>query len=194
MLAFLRTLVHTGCLMPLLWLASRIYLEDYSQLGADPIKGIQHFLGFTALTILLVMFLLGIVLFLLKKNQYQILRRALGLWAWFYALLHVASYFVLELGSDLPLFIGEIFSRNYLIIGLIAFAILCLMAASSLPWVKKAMGRGWFYLHKLGYLCLLLGGVHYYLSLKNTELMALVYLGLTGLVVAWEVRAMLVKR
>lgn len=54
------------------------------------------------------MFLLGIALQYLKKNQYQILRRPLGLWAFVWAALHISSYLLLELSLDVKLFLASL--------------------------------------------------------------------------------------
>ncbi|MGC7589885.1 protein-methionine-sulfoxide reductase heme-binding subunit MsrQ [Bisgaard Taxon 46] len=186
MLKTLRVVAHSLSALPALWLAYVLLSGDETRLGADPIKEIQHFLGFTAITILLVVFVLGIVFNLLKQFQLQILRRALGLWVWFYAILHIASYFLLELGGDISLFLQEIILRHYLIVGLCAFLILTLMSVSSLPAVKNAMGKSWGYVHKLGYFALLFGAIHYYWSVKNITLASIVYLSLTVIIVLWE--------
>lgn len=186
MLKTLRVVAHGLSALPALWLAYVLLSGDETRLGADPIKEIQHFLGFTAITILLVVFVLGIVFNLLKQFQLQILRRALGLWVWFYAILHIASYFLLELGGDISLFLQEIILRHYLVIGLCAFLILTLMSVSSLPAVKNAMGKSWGYVHKLGYFALLFGAIHYYWSVKNITLASIVYLSLTVIIVLWE--------
>ncbi|EEX49914.1 protein-methionine-sulfoxide reductase heme-binding subunit MsrQ [Pasteurella dagmatis] len=186
MLKMLRVVAHSLSALPALWLACVLLTGDETQLGADPIKEIQHFLGFTAITILLIVFVLGIIFNLLKQFQLQILRRALGLWGWFYAILHIASYFLLELGGDLSLFLQELVSRQYLIIGLGSFLILTLMSVSSLPAVKNVMGKSWRYVHKLGYFALLFGAIHYYWSVKNITLASIVYLSLTAIIVIWE--------
>lgn len=186
MLKTLRVVAHSLSALPALWLAYVLLSGDETQLGADPIKEIQHFLGFTAITILLIIFVLGIVFNLLKQFQLQILRRALGLWVWFYAILHIASYFLLELGGDIRLFLQELISRHYLIIGLGSFLILTLMSVSSLPAVKNVMGKSWRYVHKLGYVALLFGAIHYYWSVKNLTLASIVYLSLTAIIILWE--------
>ncbi|HDR1020875.1 TPA: sulfoxide reductase heme-binding subunit YedZ, partial [Pasteurella multocida] len=69
MLKTLRVVTHSLSALPALWLAYVLLSGDETQLGADPIKEIQHFLGFTAITILLIIFVLGIVFNLLKQFQ-----------------------------------------------------------------------------------------------------------------------------
>lgn len=194
MLSIYRLFIHSFCAMPLIWLAWMLNTGDVSQLGADPIKEMIHFFGFSAISILIVMFILGIALFLLKQPQLQILRRPLGLWSWIYVSLHICTYLALELGLSFSLFLNELLQRSYLIIGAFAFLILSLMALSSLPKLKQIMGKYWHYLHKFGYLSLFLGAIHYYWAVKNITLGSVAYLLLAILIVAWEITRLFKQR
>lgn len=186
MLTSLRIIIHLGCFAPLIWLAFVIFTGDETALGADPIKEIEHFLGYTAILIFCAMFLLGIVLQLLKKNQYQILRRPLGLWAFAWALLHVVSYLFLELGLDFSLFVNEIIVRPYLILGGIAFLILFVMAVTSLPQIKQWLGKRWFQVHQLAYVAIICAAIHYYWSSKSITLAPIIVGILVVGIVAWR--------
>ncbi|WP_373767958.1 protein-methionine-sulfoxide reductase heme-binding subunit MsrQ [Glaesserella sp.] len=170
MLTLLRIFIHLGCAVPLIWLAQVLLSGNEATLGADPVKELIHFLGYGAIVIFCSMFLLGIVLQWLKKNQYQILRRPLGLWTFVWVTLHITAYLVLELGLDLSLFFSELTTRPYLILGGIAFVILTLMALTSLPALKRRLGKHWGTLHQLAYPALILAVVHYYWSVKSLTL------------------------
>ncbi|WP_249962601.1 protein-methionine-sulfoxide reductase heme-binding subunit MsrQ [Histophilus somni] len=174
MLALLRIIIHLSCLAPLIWLFFVLFSGNETALGADPIKEIEHFLGYTAILIFCAMFLLSILLQLLNKNQYQILRRPLGLWAFVWGLLHVASYLFLELGLDFSLFINEVITRPYLILGGIAFLILSVMAITSLPKIKQWLGKRWFQVHQLAYIAIICAAIHYYWSSKSLTLAPIV--------------------
>ncbi|KAE9532244.1 protein-methionine-sulfoxide reductase heme-binding subunit MsrQ [Ursidibacter arcticus] len=186
MLALYRVIIHLGCFAPFVWLTSVLLSGDETALGTDPIKEIEHFLGYTAIVIFCIMFLLGIVLQLRNKNQYQILRRPLGLWAFFYALLHVASYLVLELNLDFTLFFKELVSRPYLIFGGIAFIILLVMTMTSLPSIKNALGKKWFTVHQFAYLAIICAGIHYYWSVKSLTLDPIIIGAVICFIVAWR--------
>lgn len=186
MLVFWRIFIHLGCASPAIWLGYALTSEDASLLGSDPIKEIEHFLGYTALIIFCVMFFVGIILQLLRKNQYQILRRPLGLWTFVWAALHVTSYFMLELGQDIGLFFSELFSRPYLILGFIAFAILTLMAITSLPSLKRKLGKNWFKIHQWAYVAIVLAEVHYYWSVKGVTLAPIVIGGCVLVILLWK--------
>ncbi|QLB12469.1 sulfoxide reductase heme-binding subunit YedZ [Bisgaardia hudsonensis] len=178
MLTLLRLITHIACAIPLLWCGFVLIDPEATALSADPVKDLEHFLGYTAIIIFCAMFILGIILQIINKNQYQVLRRALGLWAFFWAVLHVASYLVLELGSDINLFFNEIFDRTYLILGATAFIILSIMAITSVPFIKKKLGQRWFTVHQFAYVAIILAAIHYYSSVKGIEL-APIIIGIT---------------
>ena len=186
MLALYRVIIHLGCFAPFVWLTSVLLSGDETALGTDPIKEIEHFLGYTAIVIFCIMFLLGIVLQLLNKNQYQILRRPLGLWAFFYALLHVTSYLALELNLDFALFFKELVVRPYLVFGGIAFIILLIMTITSLPVIKNFLGKKWFTVHQFAYVAIVSAGIHYYWSVKSITLEPIVIGAIIALIVAWR--------
>ncbi|AAP96638.1 sulfoxide reductase heme-binding subunit YedZ [[Haemophilus] ducreyi] len=185
MLNVLRVIIHLGCGIPLVWLAFVLNSES-EVFGADPTKDLEHFLGYTAIIIFCIMFLLGIVLQLLNKNQYQVLRRPLGLWAFAWALLHVASYLVLELSLDVSLFFSELVQRPYLILGGIAFTILMVMAITSIPKVKTALGKKWFSVHQFAYPAIVLAAIHYYWSVKGVTLGPIVIGIMVTVIVLWK--------
>ncbi|WGE88979.1 protein-methionine-sulfoxide reductase heme-binding subunit MsrQ [Actinobacillus arthritidis] len=185
MLLLLRTIIHLACITPLLWLTTVLLTDNAEVLGADPGKDLIHFLGYTAIIIFCAMFVLGIMLQVLHKNQYQILRRPLGLWAFVWALLHMLSYLVLELGLDFSLFFSEISQRPYLILGVIAFIILLVMSVTSIPFIKQVLGKKWFSVHQFAYIAIV-AAIHYYWSVKGITL-APILIGLTVIVIiAWK--------
>ncbi|WP_018652821.1 protein-methionine-sulfoxide reductase heme-binding subunit MsrQ [Actinobacillus capsulatus] len=186
MLTLLRGIIHISCALPLAWLSYILLVGDSEALGADPSKDLIHFLGYTAIIIFCVMFLLGIVLQVLNKNQYQILRRPLGLWAFTWALLHVCSYLVLELGLDFSLFVSELFVRPYLVLGGLAFLVLLIMTITSLPFVKQALGKRWFSLHQLAYPAIVFAAIHYYWSVKGITLGPIVIGVMVSVIVLWK--------
>lgn len=186
MLTKLRIFTHFSCFLPFIWLSYVLLKGDETALGADPIKEIEHFLGYTAIIIFCIMFILGIFLQILNKNQYQILRRPLGLWAFTWAILHIASYVFLELGLDLTLFLSELINRPYLILGAIAFLILFLMAITSLPNIKQWLGKRWFTVHQFAYIALICAFIHYYWSVKGLTLPPII-IGITvAIIIFWK--------
>ncbi|TCP92224.1 sulfoxide reductase heme-binding subunit YedZ [Cricetibacter osteomyelitidis] len=177
----IRILVHLGCITPLCWLAAVLFYDTES-LGADPIKELQHFLGFTALTILIALFLWRIIAKMFKFNRLLTLHRALGLWTLFYTLLHILSYLILELNLDITLFFSELSERVYLLIGLFSFLALCFITIIAVPFIRNKINVNWLSLHRMSYLALLLAVIHYHLSTKAIKPTVILYAVIIGLI------------
>ncbi|VEB63043.1 Flavocytochrome yedZ [Providencia rustigianii] len=123
---------HLVGLLPLLWL---IFLIDSGQLGADPAKDIQHYTGIATLRLLVLIALIPLAVRLLRFNILFQTRKLLGLWCFFWAALHLSSYLLLEIGvNNLALFFDEVFSRVYLILGMVGWLCLFLMAIQLIQW------------------------------------------------------------
>lgn len=162
----IKGIFHLIALLPLVWLIYAIYFQE---LSADPAKDIQHFTGLTALRLLVLTVAIPMLAYYLKLNELFQTRKLLGLWCFFWAVLHLSSYLLLEIGwGNFTLFFSEIFSRVYLIIGLICWLILFLMAVSSFNWIRIKLGTWWKRIHNLLYPLLLMVIVHFILSLKTT--------------------------
>ncbi len=102
-------------------------------------------------------------------------RRPLGLLAFTYATLHVLIYAVLDFALAFDLMILDIVGAGYIIVGLTAFAALAPLAVTSTTgWIRR-LGKNWTVLHRLAYLALAAGVVHYALQLKQVSLQFLIY-------------------
>jgi sulfoxide reductase heme-binding subunit YedZ len=102
-------------------------------------------------------------------------RRPLGLLAFTYALLHVLIYAVLDFALAFDLMILDIVGAGFIIVGLTAFAAMAPLAVTSTTgWIRR-LGKNWTVLHRLAYLALAAGVVHYALQLKQATLQFLVY-------------------
>ncbi|CAG9406609.1 protein-methionine-sulfoxide reductase heme-binding subunit MsrQ [Providencia alcalifaciens] len=176
---------HLIALLPLAWL---IFLIDAQRLGADPAKDIQHFTGIAALRLLLIIVLTPLAARLLRFTALFQTRKLLGLWCFFWAVLHLTSYLLLEIGiNNLALFFEEVFSRVYLVIGATAWLCLFLMAVSSFNRIRMSLGVWWKRIHMLLYPTLLLALCHYALSLKTLTPEPIIYLVLVGSAFAYRV-------
>ena len=88
-------------------------------------------------------------------------RRALGLYAFMYAVLHFAIFAAIDYGFDWQLLKIELLERRYIYIGATVFTILFALAVTSFKWWMKKLGKKWMYLHKLVYLAGTLVVLHY---------------------------------
>lgn len=162
--SWLKPTVFAAALLPLAWLVWRGVTGD---LGANPIEATTRFLGDWALNMLLIALAVTPVRRLTGWAGVMRLRRMLGLFAFFYAVLHVMSY----VGLDQFFAWGEIWAdvvkRRYITAGMVAFVILAVLAATSPKAAVRALGgRVWRRLHRLVYLAAPLAVLHYFWMVK----------------------------
>lgn len=168
-----KTFVHIFSLLPLINL---YWLAFIDELGADPVKEVIHFTGIGALNLFLLSLIISPLAKFLKQGKLINLRRVIGLYAFFYAVLHVLNFLFFEVQFDFSLFIDEIFDRPYITIGMIALLILSALAITSINTIRRKMGRGWQKLHNLTYLAGILIVTHFYWSVKSELTSPLMYI------------------
>jgi sulfoxide reductase heme-binding subunit YedZ len=95
------------------------------------------------------------------------LRRALGLYAFMYAAIHFVLFFVVDFGLQFDLILREFVEKRYLWVGLPAFIILVVLAATSFRWAMKRLGKNWKRLHRLIYLGAILVVLHLAFVIKG---------------------------
>jgi methionine sulfoxide reductase heme-binding subunit len=153
-----RVATHLGALIPLAILA-----WDYqtNQLTANPIQAAEQRTGIMALVLLLLSLACTPLNTLFRFSQAIRLRRALGLYAFFYASLHLFIFTVVDYGLDWPTLWQMLAEKRYIIAGLGTFVILVVLAVTSFRWWMKRMGKGWKRLHQLVYLAGMLAILHF---------------------------------
>lgn len=145
------------CLLPLLWLG--VNLADHT----NPIDELLAHTGVWTLRLLLLTLLITPLRKLTGWHGAIRLRRMLGLFAFFYAVLHVASYLIFEQSLHLGDIIRDIIERPFIAVGFLAFFMMIPLAAtSSNQMVKRLGGRRWQRLHQLVYLVAIAGVVHFW--------------------------------
>lgn len=159
-----KPLIFVLCLLPLAGLA---YQAAMGGLGANPIEKVTRDLGEWALRFLAI----GLALTPLRQAQgwhwLAQFRRMIGLYAFFYACLHVASYVVLDQFFDWGAIGKDIVKRPYITVGMIAFVLLVPLAVTSTKgMVRRLGGRRWRRLHRLVYVAAPLGVVHFVMLVK----------------------------
>ncbi|NIF21452.1 protein-methionine-sulfoxide reductase heme-binding subunit MsrQ [Candidatus Pantoea multigeneris] len=173
---WLKVIFHLAAFLPLIWL---IYAINSGGLSADPAKDIQHFTGRMALKLLLATLLVTPLTRYLKQPLLIRTRRMLGLWCFFWASVHLLSYYLLELGYDhLNLLGKELISRPYLTLGIISWTVLLLLALTSLQYAQRKLGRRWQILHNFIYLVAILAPIHYLWSVKILSPQPMIYAAL----------------
>lgn len=146
------------------------------QLGVDPIKVLEHEFGEIALQFLIAALAITPLMKWARINLICF-RRALGLLAFIYVVLHLLIWVVLDMGLLWQQMWSDILKRPYITIGMISAVLLVPMAITSNNWSIRKMGSAsWRTLHKLAYPATLLAGVHFIMVQKVWEAEALMYM------------------
>lgn len=163
--------------MPAAW---TFYLGVIDQLGADPMKTLERNLGLWALRFLIVTLTITPLRDLAGVNLLRY-RRAVGLLAFFYALMHLSTYLVLDQGLDLNAIWADILKRPYITIGMLSFAILVPLAVTSNnAMIRRLGGAAWARLHRWVYLAAGAAAVHYLLVVKSWTMEPVIYTSIVG--------------
>lgn len=171
-IVWLKVLAHGACLLPLVYLAWRMYRSatvDPSALGPDPTATVTFFTGFGALRLLVVSLAVTPVRKLLPRLGWLIrFRRLLGLYAFFYASLHLVTYLWLYAGWSWPAMEDDLLKRPYIWAGVAAWGLMVPLALTSTTWsIRKLGGKGWGFLHKVVYVSAIAAVVHYWWIVKT---------------------------
>lgn len=169
----LKPVVFVLCLLPLAWLVYRTFTND---LGANPIEAIIRYLGDWALRFLLIALAVTPVRMLTGWLLVARLRRMLGLFAFFYVVIHISGYVVLDHMFDWPTIWKDIVKRYYITVGMAALLMLIPLAITSTDkMIRRLGGRAWQRLHLLVYPAANLGVIHYFLMIKAGYQEPLIY-------------------
>ena len=182
-IAACKPFVFLLCLLPLAHLGWNVW---HNTLGTDPVAQLEHRSGDWALRLLLATLAITPLRRLTGWHQFIRFRRMLGLFAFFYACVHVIIYVGIDLGgfwSQLP---GEILKRPYITIGFGAWLLLTPLALTSTKGMMRRLGRRWQQLHRLVYLAALLGVLHYLWLVKADLREPAIYLGVWVVLMLWR--------
>jgi len=181
-----KPLVFVAGLAPLAWMICGALQLFGASLGADPVKKLEHECGKTALNFLLLTLSVTPVRTLTGLPQLLRLRRMLGLFAFFYAVVHFTVYLVLDLELNLPLVGADIVKRPYITIGFTALLLLIPLALTSTNAMMRRLGRRWQSLHRLIYVIAALAVWHFYWQVKRDVREPLLYLGILALLLGYR--------
>lgn len=150
--------VFLACLIPALLLGWDAFTGG---LGVNPIEDITHRTGDWALRFLLVTLAVTPLRWLAGWNGLVRFRRMIGLFAFFYAVLHFSTYLVFDHFFDLLLIIDDVAERRYVTAGFVGFVLMIPLAVTSTQgWIRR-LGRRWAVLHRLVYASAVAGVVHF---------------------------------
>jgi methionine sulfoxide reductase heme-binding subunit len=175
-----------GCLGGILALQGFGWARGFD-LGVDPVRFVLDVLGKTALNLLLITLLVSPVRTLTGWSNLLRLRRMLGLFAFFYALMHFTMYIGPFQGFSWHLIVQDIAKRPFITIGFAALLLLVPLAVTSTQKMMRRLGRRWQQLHRLIYLIAALGVLHYWKMLKLGWREPLLYAGILAVLLGWRV-------
>ena len=181
-----RILVYVVGLLPAAWL---FYLAFTDQIGADPVAQLEWGLGLWALRFLIATLCITPLRQLFKINLLRY-RRLFGLLAFYYVLLHLSVWVVLDRSVNLHAALLDVLRRPYITIGMAAFVLLVPLAVTSNNWsIREMGGKAWAKLHKLSYPAVALGALHFIMIKKvwlaEPVVYAAIVLILLGFRVVW---------
>jgi len=164
-LLLLKTLTWLACL----WLAAQLtWGAVTNHLGPDPTATIAFSTGLATLYLLTITLAITPLRRLFPRLNWLIkFRRLLGLFAFFYASLHMLTYVALYSGFSLAAMESDIAERRFITMGVAAYLLLLPLALTSTTWaIRKLGGKNWNRLHKLVYVAVVCGVIHFWWQVK----------------------------
>ncbi|HNZ89871.1 MAG TPA: protein-methionine-sulfoxide reductase heme-binding subunit MsrQ [Acidovorax sp.] len=176
------------CLLPLSWL---LYAAATDQLGANPAEALIRATGDWTLRALCVVLAVTPLRVMSASPQLARFRRMLGLFVFFYALLHLLSYSGFDMGFDLAAIAHDIAKRPFILVGFLAFFLLAILAVTSWNRVIRALGgRRWQALHRAVYGVAVLAILHFFWMRagKHNFAEVAVYGAIIAALLGWRLR------
>jgi sulfoxide reductase heme-binding subunit YedZ len=181
-----KPLIFAACLVPVVFVVTDA-LDITGSLGANPIEEILDRFGNWGLRLLMVTLAITPLRRFTGLNWLLRFRRMLGLFTFFYILLHFTTWFWLDQGMLMSAIIEDVAKRPFITIGFAAFILLTAMAATSTNSIRRRMGRRWDKLHYSIYVVGVLAVWHYWWQVKKDVTEPLVYAGILLLLLGYRI-------
>jgi sulfoxide reductase heme-binding subunit YedZ len=190
-----RRVIFAAALTPA---AVLVYGAFTNGLTANPIDYITDTTGTWALTCLILSLTITPLRRLTGRNELIKLRRMLGLFAFFYACLHLLTWSVLDWFFDVASMASDIVERPFITIGMLTFLLLLPLAVTSTAGMMRRLGRRWQLLHRLVYVTALTAIIHFWwlvkADIREPRLWAVALSVLLGFRVWWSLRTRMFSR
>jgi methionine sulfoxide reductase heme-binding subunit len=174
------------CLLPFAWL---VYGAFADRLGANPAEALERATGDWSLRFLCLVLAVTPLRVLTTTPALARFRRMLGLFVYFYVVLHLLCYGWFDMGFDLADIAKDIVKRPFILVGFSAFLLLTPLAVTSFNRAIKALGaKRWQLLHKMVYLTAGLAVLHFFWMRagKNNFTEVYVYAAILGVLLSWR--------
>lgn len=182
--AYSKPLLHCLCLVPF---ATLIWGLFDNRLGANPVETLTHETGEWGLRLLLLTLTITPLCRWTGTTAWIRFRRMLGLYVFFYISCHFLIWLVFDHSLNLAAMIEDIVERPYITVGFSAFVLLVPLALTSNQASVRKLGRRWRSLHKLVYVIVLLGVLHFLWLVKADYLEPGIYAIITAILLMYRV-------
>lgn len=167
-----KTAIWLCCIAPLAWLAWHLFTD---QLGANPLEVVIRRLGEWGLQLLILTLCMTPLRDLTNESWPIQARRLLGLWSFAYLCLHFLTYLGVDQFFDWAVIGKDILKRPFITVGMLAMTGLIPLAITSNRAMQRRLGRNWKRLHRLVYVIVVLGTLHFYWLVKADTLRPLIF-------------------
>ena len=148
-------------------------------LGVNPIEKLMDELGLMALRLIIVTLMITTLSNIKAIKSIVILRRMIGLFAFYYVCLHFSTYIVLDHFLDIQFIIQDIIKRPFITFGFISFLFLIPLASTSTNNMIKRLGfKLWKKIHYLIYPVAILASMHFYVLVRADKTEPVIYMGI----------------
>ena len=179
-------------LAPLAYLFWRGFHAD---LTANPIEYITHFTGDWTIRFVMITLAVTPLRMLLNRPQITRFRRMLGLYAFFYGMLHLTVWVWLDKNFDTSEMWEDVFKRRFITVGMLALLLMVPLAITSTAgWVRRLGFVRWQRLHRLVYFTGVAAVIHYYWLVKSDIRLPLMYGAILAVLLAFRVPTWLKRK
>ena len=185
MLKYFRSSVFLLSTIPFIVIVYKIFLN---KLGPEPIKEITHHTGEWTLLFLIFTLAMSPLKQITNLNIWISVRRMLGLFAFFYASLHMLTYVGLDYRFDMNEISKDILTKRFIFVGFAAWLLLVPLALTSSKKMMSVLKQYWKKLHRLIYLIALLGVTHFIWLVKKDVTEPLIYLLIILFLLAFRIK------
>src|SRR5271169_3273213 len=185
-----KIVVYIVGFVPAVWW---FWLGVTESLGAEPMRALEHVLGLWALRFLIASLAITPLRQLAGVNLLRY-RRALGLLAFYYALLHLTTYLVLDQGLNFDAIWADVLKRLYITIGMVCFVVLLPLAVTSNNAAIRRLGsKAWQSLHRFVYLAAILAVLHFLMSVKSWPIEPVTYAFIVAILLGYRLARSLMR-
>ena len=174
------------CILPFFLIFTDAF-ELTGNLGANPIEEIQDRLGNWGLRFLLLTLMISPLRHITGQIWLILLRRMLGLFTFFYILMHFFTWLILEQSLYIPAITEDIITRPFITIGFLALLILLLLTITSTNKMQRKLQKKWHKIHRLVYSASILAVWHYWWQVKKDITEPLIYVVILSILLSYRI-------